>query len=54
MDKMDMQMKTMTDKPKQDEAMKEMKMAQDMMTKNDMKNCSMHMENAAKSIGGKG
>ena len=50
MDKMSTQMKTMTDKTKQDMAMKEMKMAGDMMDKKDMTACSMHMENASKAM----
>ena len=53
MAKMDTQMKAMTDKSKQDMAMKEMKMADDMMKKNDMKNCQMHMDNAVKEMDGK-
>ena len=53
MDKMTTRMKAMTDKPKQDMAMKEMEMADTMMKKNDAKGCMTHMENADKAIGTK-
>ena len=53
MDKMSERMKAMTDKPKQEMAMKEMKMADDMMKKKDSKMCMTHMENAEKAIGTK-
>ena len=53
MDKLSERMKAMTDKPKQDMAMAEMKMADDMMKKNDAKMCMTHMENAEKAIGTK-
>ena len=50
---MSVRMKAMTDKPKQDMAMAEMKMADDMMKKSDTKACMTHMENAEKAIGTK-
>ena len=51
--RMSVRMKAMTDKPKQDMAMAEMKMADDMMKKSDTKACMTHMENAEKAIGTK-
>jgi hypothetical protein len=43
-------MEAMTDKTKQEMAMKEMTMAQDMMKQNKMDDCSMHMDNAMKEM----
>jgi hypothetical protein len=48
--KMQTEMKAMTDKSKQEMAMKEMAMAEDMMKQNKMDDCSMHMDNAIKEM----
>ena len=48
--KMQKDMEAMTDKTKQEMAMKEMTMAQDMMKQNKMDDCSMHMDNAMKEM----
>jgi len=49
LDKLDGQVKAMTDKPAQDGAMKEMQMAQDAMTKKDMAGCATHMDTVTKA-----
>ncbi len=48
MDKLDIQLKAMTDKTAQEEAMKEMKMAGDMMAAKDMPGCLTHLDAVTK------
>jgi hypothetical protein len=48
-DKLDTQIKALTDKTAQDSAMKEAQMAKDMMAKKDMAGCTTHIDAAMKA-----
>jgi hypothetical protein len=50
-DKLDSQIKTLTDKTTQDNATKELQSARDMMAKNDMTGCQTHLDAAGKASG---
>lgn len=49
LDKLDTQIKALTDKNSQDSAMKEAQMAKDMMAKKDTAGCTTHLDAAMKS-----
>jgi len=49
LDKLDSQIKGLTDKSAQDSAMKESQIAKDMMAQKDTTGCATHMDNAMKA-----